>query len=419
MKRFGIMVVEVVVLALTVVGGVLPVYAAQTGVLRANQANVRAEMVVDNQTGQILAAKNSCQAVPIASLTKLVTLYIVVQQIKSGKLRWNQRITVSKAAAGLTKDKILMNVPLTAGKKYRVRDLFQAALVCSANDAAQALADAVSHNHPVKFAAMMRTQLQRWGIQDAKMYTANGLDNGDDGADRVAGVSKTAKDQLSARDLVVVTQHLLRADPGILKMSQQRQITFAGHQYQGSDQMLPGGAAADPAYHVLGLKTGLTKAAGQCFVGVVDVQGRRLITVVLGAPNRDQNARFTATKQLLDQVTNNYNVQRIATHRPVRGARTIRVMNGHKHRVTVAPRKETAVWVRKGARLQKRVTALPSHAKNNQFVAPVARDQRVGTLNLTARGLRCMDGTTTIKLPVEATQSTARLSWWARLMRLV
>ena len=154
-------------------------------------------------------------------------------------------------------------------------------------------------------------------------------------------------------------------------------------------------------------------------MGVVDVQGRRLITVVLGVPNDNQNARFMATKQLLDQVTNNYNVQRIAAHRPVRGARIIRVMNGHKHRVTVAPRKETAAWVRKGAQLQKRVTALPSHAKNNQFVAPVARDQRVGTLNLTARGLRCMDGTTTIKLPVEATQSTARLSWWARLMRLV
>lgn len=418
MKRFGIMVMEVVVIALTV-GGVLPVSAAQTGVLRANQANVRAEMVVDSQTGQILAEKNSRRAVPIASLTKLVTLYIVVQQIKAGKLRWNQQITVSKAAAGLTKDKALMNVPLTAGKKYRVRDLFQAALVCSANDAAQALADAVSHNQPVKFAAMMRTQLRRWGIQDAKMYTANGLDNGDDGADRVVGVSKTAKDQLSARDLVVVTQHLLRADPGVLKMSQQRQITFAGHQYQGSDQMLPGGSAADPAYHVLGLKTGLTKAAGQCFVGVVDVKGRRLITVVLGAPNKDSNARFTVTKQLLDQVTNSYSVCPIAAHRSVQGARTVHVADGDKQQVKVAPQRGTAIWVRKGTHLQKRITPLAGHSKNNRLVAPVSRHQRVGTLNLTAKGVQLMNGATTVKVPVGALQSTARISWWDRLMQLV
>lgn len=419
MKRFGITVMEIVVLILTVMGGTLPVSAAQTGVLRVNQADVRAAMVVDNQTGQILAAKNSRQVVPVASLTKLITLYIVVQQIKAGKLRWNQRIVVSKAAAGLTKDKTLMNVPLTAGKKYRVRDLFQAALVCSANDAAQALADAVSHNHPAKFVAMMRAQLHRWGIKDAKIWTANGLDNGDDGAAQIVGVSKTAKDQLSARDLVIVTQHLLRVDPQILMMSQQRQIMFAGRQYQSSDQMLPGGSAADPAYHVLGLKTGLTKAAGQCFVGVVNVKGRRLITVVLGVPNKKQNARFLATKQLLDQVTNNYNVQQITAHRPVQGARTIRVVDGYKHRIRVAPQRGTAIWVRKGRQLQKKVTPLTSCAKNNQFMAPVARYQRVGTLDLTTRGLRRMDGTLTVKLPVEATQSTARISWWTRLMRSI
>ncbi|MFK5676137.1 D-alanyl-D-alanine carboxypeptidase family protein [Ligilactobacillus sp. LYQ60] len=419
MKRFGIMVMEIAFLTLIALGGALPASAARTEGLRVNQANVRAAMVVDNQTGQILATKNSRQVVPIASLTKLVTLYIVVQQIKTGKLRWNQRIVVSKAAAGLTKDKTLMNVPLTAGKKYRVRDLFQAALVCSANDAAQALADVVSHNHPARFAAMMRAQLCRWGIKDAKMYTANGLDNGDDGADRIAGVSKAAKNQLSARDLVIVTQHLLRADPQILTMSQQRQLTFAGRQYQGSNQMLPGGSAADPAYHVLGLKTGSTKAAGQCFVGVVDVKGRRLITVVLGVPNKEQNARFSATKQLLDQVTNNYRVQQIAAHKAVRGARTIRVVDGHKYRVKVVPQRGTAIWVHKGSRLQKKLTPITSCAKNNQVIAPVVRYQRVGTLNVTTQGLQRMDGTSTVKLPVEATQATTRISWWARLIRSI
>lgn len=105
--------------------------------------DAKAAIAVDAKTGQVLYAKNAEQTLPVASMSKLLTAYMVLQAIDQGKLKWDQKVTPSDAAQEVSQDTTLSNVPLKKGESYTVKSLYQATLIYSANGAAMALADAV------------------------------------------------------------------------------------------------------------------------------------------------------------------------------------------------------------------------------------------------------------------------------------
>ena len=142
--------------------------------------NVKSAIAIDSKTGQILYAKNADKKLPIASMTKLITVYLTLDAIKNGKLTWQTKVKPTNAIVKVANNSEYSNVPLKKGHSYTVKQLYEATLIESANGAAMCLAQAVSGSQ-VAFVNKMRAQLKKWHINDAKIYTVCGLPNGNVG----------------------------------------------------------------------------------------------------------------------------------------------------------------------------------------------------------------------------------------------
>ena len=251
-----------------------------------------AALAIEAKTGKVLYAKNADQTLPLASMTKMLGIYLVRDAIKSGQLHWTDTITPSASIAALSQNHDLSNVPLRADGKYTVKQLYEASLIYSANGAMMLLGNAVSGSQ-AKFVDAMRAQLQTWGLKDATIVNVTGLDNNQvDAADRYPNTTATDQNQMTAKDVAVIAQHLLTDYPDVLDPTKIKEMTFA----EGSDTtnmanynaMLPGSTAAVSGLNVDGLKTGTTDRAGDCFTGTVEKNGMRIITVVMHANGRHQ-----------------------------------------------------------------------------------------------------------------------------------
>lgn len=187
--------------------------------------DVKAAIAVDAKTGQILYAKNAEQALPVASMSKLMTIYLVLQAIKNGKLSWNQEILPDAASQKVSQDTQLSNVPLKADHKYTVKALYQATLIYSANGAAMALANAVGGTHK-NFIDMMRKEAKKMGINDAEIYTANGLANDEVFDAKYPGASDNAENKFSAKDMAIISQRLIEDYPEVLETTKITRMKF-------------------------------------------------------------------------------------------------------------------------------------------------------------------------------------------------
>lgn len=310
---------------------------------------VKSALAIDSHTGQILYAKNANQALPIASMTKLVTIYLTLTALKQKRLTWKTKVEPTPAIVKVANNSEYSNVPLKRGHLYTIRQLYQATLIESANGAAMCLAQAVAGSQSA-FVRQMRTQVKKWGIKDAKLYTVNGLPNGNLGKDAYPGVSKKAENAMSARDMALVGKNLIDDYPQVLKTTKIAHLDFKDENQTtvmaNFDWMLKGLSQYDPRYKVDGLKTGTTDAAGACFIGTLHKKGSRIITVVMGARHRDGTdpARFTETKKLMNYIYSHYTPVILKSGTVLAKAKQIAVTDGHDFKTNVGVKKQTAIW---------------------------------------------------------------------------
>lgn len=234
-----------------------------------------AAYAIDAATGQTLYSKDADTQRPIASVTKLVTALVILQ---SHKL--SESVTIPRLPAYGPYDELL---GLKPGEVFTVRDLLAAALINSANDAADSLAIIDSGSREI-FAAKMNSYLAAWGISNAHFSNPTGLIDAGNGASPRA----------LARIALLALKH-----PEIRQTAGQNGgvITDAAGQsfnLKPTNVLLSGGR-----FH--GIKTGYTLAAGGCFVGLATVNGQEVITVVLGSPDR-----FGDSLKLTDWIQTNY-----------------------------------------------------------------------------------------------------------------
>lgn len=248
-----------------------------------------AGLVIDAQSGQVILSKNDQQRLPIASLSKLIVIYMTEQKLASQKLSHTQAITISTDIAKFSQDSSVANIAMTTHRTYTINDLEQAALLPSSNAAAMALADFVAGSQENYYQAASKL-LSQWGINDVKLYTASGLPSGN------------LENKLSAREVALIALHLVNEYPDILKITKKPSATFPGTTGQtvtltNTDKLLN---HAD-GYNFSGLKTGTTASNGSNFTGYATVNGRPVITVALNAPGE---ANFSDTLKMLDTVAN-------------------------------------------------------------------------------------------------------------------
>lgn len=330
-----------------------PIYAANNNIssYKEDKLNlaVKSAIAIDSKSGQVLYAKNANKTLPIASMTKLVTVYLTLTALKNKKLTWQTKIEPTPAIIKVANNSEYSNVPLKKGHLYTIRQLFQATLIESANGAAMCLAQAVAGSQQA-FVKKMRAQLKDWGINDAKIYTVCGLPNGNLGKDAYPGINKNAENTMSAKDMAIVAQKLISTYPAVLKTTRIAHMNFKDGKkttpMANFNWMLKGLSQYDPTLKVDGLKTGTTDAAGACFTGTIKKEGSRIITVVMGARHRDGTdpARFIQTKKLMHYLFANYTPVILNKNAVLNKAKSVKVNDGDNFTTKVGLQKKTVVW---------------------------------------------------------------------------
>ncbi|MFU2193987.1 D-alanyl-D-alanine carboxypeptidase PBP3 [Streptococcus pluranimalium] len=335
------------------------------------KAKAEHAIAVEANTGKILYEKDATTPDAIASITKILTVYMVYQEIDKGNLTWDTEIDISDYPYHLTVNPEASNVPMEA-RKYTVRDLVNAAMIASANSAAIALAEHIGGSEP-KFVDMMSQQLKDWGIKDAKLVNASGLNNEVLGDNIYPGSKKTDENMMSAKDVAIIAQHIIEDYPDIIKVSQQGSANFDGNLMTTYNYMLEG----MPYYRasVDGLKTGTTKKAGASFVATSTENGMRMITVVLNADDaeNDELARFKVTNEILDYVLANYEKKTIVKKGQTADASTVSVRDGKKKTVKAVAAKDLTV-----IRPINKKSNLAFKPSRKSLTAPVKKNTEVG-----------------------------------------
>lgn len=229
-------------------------------------------ILLDAQTGVVLLSSRADAPHPPASLAKLMTLYLVFDGLKRRRITLDTRLRVSRAAARQAPSKIYLSVD----EKVRVRDLIDAVVVKSANDAAVVLAEGIAGNEH-RFAWLMTATAQRLGMRNTRFRNATGLD-------RRGQVT-------TARDMARLAQAILRNYPEYYSHFGRARMQYRGRSYRTSNRMLRRNWQVD------GMKIGYTTRSGYSFVASAKVGNRRVLTVVLGESSA--NARFSRTARLL------------------------------------------------------------------------------------------------------------------------
>ncbi|MFR3684103.1 MAG: serine hydrolase [Enterococcus sp.] len=382
-RSFPLVLVALVLFFQSFIG--IPVHAADEFSVNAN-----AGYAIDADSGKVFFNQDGDSPKGIASITKTITAYLVLEAIKQQKISWEQEVPISEYAEQLSTVPELSNVTLVRDQKYTVKDLFEAMIVQSANACAVALAELIAGNEHT-FVNQMREQLTEWGIKDATIINASGLSNVYLGEHIYPGTEENDENLMSARDVAIVAQHLIKDFPEILETSKIKEKTFAPNSSQPTEMenwnvMLFDG----PNYKegVDGLKTGTTDLAGACFVGTIQKDGRRVITVILNALNQpnDENARYVETSNLMDYCLNNWSQQdvTVAGQTPT-DKKELKVTDGKKKTVALAMEKPVKLWIRSDMdpkNLTIKTTLDHSLLDNNAIIAPVHKNEKIGTVSV-------------------------------------
>lgn len=344
----------------------------------------KAAILVDANSGKILYEKNSNAPLPIASMSKMMTEYLVNEAVKNGKISWDDKVTVSDYAHKISQNTGLSNVPLELGGQYTVKELYEAAAIYSANGATIALAEKIGGSEK-NFVQLMNDKAKKLGLGDVKFVNATGLVNKDLQGMQPEGTALTDENIMSANGVAKLAYNLIKTYPEVLQTSSIPKKTFQkGGKYPVNmdnwNWMLPGLVFQYPGMD--GLKTGSTDSAGFCFTGTAKRDGQRYITVVMGA--NSYNSRFSETAKLMDYGFSNFEkVTLVSKGQTVKGNKTVKVVKGKDKEVKVVAKDDVTLAIKRGeAKNYKATIELSGKSidKNGNIKAPIKKGTKVGQI---------------------------------------
>ncbi|HEX3097642.1 MAG TPA: D-alanyl-D-alanine carboxypeptidase family protein [Usitatibacter sp.] len=309
----------------------------------------RAYVLVDGLSGQTLAAASEDERFEPASLTKLMTAYVVFAALRDRGIDEARAVAISDKAAKARGARMF----LVAGKPATVRELLQGLVVQSANDAAIALAEAVAGSEEA-FVARMNRQAARLDLANTHFANASG--------------EPAPEHYSSARDLAALTLALIRDFPGRYPLYAQKEFTYNGIPQASRNRLL----WTDPT--VDGVKAGFTEAAGYCLIASAKREERRLVSVVLGA--RSDTLRTTESQKLLNFGFQAYETRLVyAKGKPVAQPE---VYKGTRSRVALGFRQD--VWLTLPRGHFNRIRGVVQ--TREPIVAPLAAGEKAGIMKL-------------------------------------
>ena len=355
--------------------------SAETGAALNIEAG--AAILVEANSGKILYQKNADELLSIASMTKMMSEYLVNEAVAKGKLKWDQKVKVSEYAYNISQDRSLSNVPLRNGDSYTVKELYEAMAIYSANGATIALAEAVAGKE-VDFVKMMNDKSKEFGLKNYKFVNSTGLTNKDLKGHHPEGTTPDEENKMSARDVAILAQRLIQDFPktlDIAKISKKvfREGTKDRIEMPNWNWMLKG--LIKEYEGVDGLKTGSTPEAGDCFTGTIERNGMRFISVVI--KTKSHTARFDETKKLYDYGFANFEMKKMYEKgSSVKGKETVRVENAKDKDVAVQTKQAVSLPVPKGS---KDVYKTEFKEGNKEQEAPMKKGVTLGQMVVTSK----------------------------------
>ena len=235
-----------------------------------NAAQYRAALVADMDTGRVLYQENANELNYPASLTKIMTLYLTFDALEHGRLSLDDYLIVSQSAANAEPVKL----GLAAGSKIRVEDAIKALAVYSANDVARVLAENLKGGQEESFADLMTRVARQIGLNNTNFENSSGLPNDDH--------------MSTARDIALLSMAVYKHFPQYWHFFGIKSWTYNGKTYTNGNRLLTSYNGCD------GMKTGYTKKSKYSLVATAHRDGRHLMSVVLGAENKDVRANVAA-----------------------------------------------------------------------------------------------------------------------------
>lgn len=332
--------------------------------------DAKAAILVDNNSGKILYAKNIDEALEPASMSKMMTEYLILEQIKKGGIAWDDIVVASEYAAWMGVNGGSA-VYLAKGERHTVRELFYAVAIASGNDATVALAEYISGSETA-FAKLMNEKAREMGLNDTYFVTSTGYPADELGQYRPA---ISGQNEMSARDAATLAWYLINDFPGLREISSQTKLEFRpGQEHTNVNFMLPGLIFA---YEGLdGVKTGHTSQAGYCFTGTAERDNIRLISVVFATSSLEKRA--SETRKLLNYGFNNYErIQLVGATQTVSGSEELAIAKGRQRTVKGVADESLYLVIERGERANYKAT----YELAEDVVAPIRKGDVLGTIS--------------------------------------
>ena len=327
----------------------LPGYPVSKPIPKAPEFDADSYILMDFDSGLILAEKNPDKRVDPASITKLMTAYLVDKALAAGDISMDDQVTISEKAWRMQGSKMFIEV----GKKVSLPDLIKGMIIQSGNDATVALAEHVAGSEQA-FAEYMNHQAAQLGMTGTQYRNSTGWPDPDHYS--------------TARDIAVLSQAIIRDFPESYKLYREKEYTFNDIRQFNRNRLLWRDGDVD------GLKTGHTEAAGYCLVSSALKDRMRLIAVILGADS--DKARTQHSQTLLNYGFRFYETQKLYQARDV--LKSARVWYGDREQVALGVNEDVFVTIARG-----RWKDLDASIEIDSLIkAPVAAGQELGQLNV-------------------------------------
>ncbi len=338
----------------------------------------KSAILIERDTGTILYEKNRDEKYSPASMTKIMTMLLIMEAIDSGKIKMDEKVTTSEYAASMGGSQIF----LEPGEEMTVKELLLAMAIASANDASVALAEKIAGSEEA-FVDMMNERTKELGLKNTHFKNTTGLPI-EDHYSTAYDMAIMAKELLKHEEITDFTKNYeayLREDSDnkFWLVNTNKLVKF----YPGVD----------------GLKTGFTSEAKYCLTATAKKDGMRVIAVVFGAPtSKSRNAQIT---KMLD-----YSFSQYATHPLYEKGKTlekVKVSKGNKKYIEAVTGENASVLTKKGEKLDKLTEEIEL---NEQIKAPLKKGEKIGVLKVKK------DGKELVEVPLVAKENVKKASWW-------
>lgn len=353
------------------------VMISELSTIPAPTLGAKAWLSLDANSGQVIAAHNVDERIEPASLTKLMTAYLVFEALEAGRLSLDQEVLVSEKAWRTEGSRMFLN----PNSQVTIHELLQGLIVQSGNDATVVLAESVAGSEEA-FAALMNEEAQRQGLTNTHFENGSGLPHPDH--------------LTSVRDLATLAKNLVTRFPQYLHYYSQKEYLYNKINQPNRNRLLWLDATVD------GLKTGHTRSAGYGLITTAQRDGRRVITVVTGTAS--DAARTEDSLKLLNWSYQNFDT--IELYKPNEPIVTARIWEGEAEHVGLGVTDSVWITVPRG-----RANDIQPTAHYEQpLMAPVSQDQQVGNVTFD------LESHTLVDVPLVALENVPQAGFVGRLI---